>query len=176
LVDLDLLLFGDEQLTARDVEVPHPRMSFRRFVLEPAVEIAPEFVHPSSGCTLQQLWRAIETRRDLILWWRPRPEWLQEVLSELQGQICEEPPEGMQALETRPLGIYNLGETGFYLVVVDDERTLREWAPLAKLLVFSRPESLGISSLVSGPVLCLDENSGGPAEELAAAISGLKLP
>ena len=40
-LDLDLLLFGDLVLSGTDLILPHPRMAFRRFVLEPAAEIAP---------------------------------------------------------------------------------------------------------------------------------------
>jgi len=54
-IDLDLLLVGDLQLRSDDLIVPHPRMSFRRFVLQPALDIAPDMVHPESGMTLQQL-------------------------------------------------------------------------------------------------------------------------
>lgn len=54
-IDLDLLLVGDLQLRTPELTVPHPRMSFRRFVLKPAVEIASNMVHPESGMTLQQL-------------------------------------------------------------------------------------------------------------------------
>lgn len=54
-IDLDLLLHGQMELDEPDLIVPHPRMSFRRFVLEPAIEIAADMVHPSSGCTLAEL-------------------------------------------------------------------------------------------------------------------------
>ncbi|MEM9353172.1 MAG: 2-amino-4-hydroxy-6-hydroxymethyldihydropteridine diphosphokinase [Planctomycetota bacterium] len=54
-LDLDLLLYGDQVLRCGDVEVPHPRMSFRRFVVEPAAQIAGQMLHPPSGCTLDEL-------------------------------------------------------------------------------------------------------------------------
>lgn len=54
-LDLDLLLFGDLVLTTPDLDIPHPRMPLRRFVLEPAAEIAPHFVHPPSGRSVAQL-------------------------------------------------------------------------------------------------------------------------
>lgn len=44
--DLDLLLFGDMVLESDIVTLPHPRMTDRRFVLAPLVEIAPHVVHP----------------------------------------------------------------------------------------------------------------------------------
>ena len=59
-VDLDLLLYedvviDDETIGGAALTVPHPRMVTRRFVLEPAVEIAPELRHPVAGCCLSEL-------------------------------------------------------------------------------------------------------------------------
>lgn len=54
-VDVDLLLYGDEILDEPGLVVPHPRMAARRFVLEPAAEIAPEMRHPVLRRTLLEL-------------------------------------------------------------------------------------------------------------------------
>jgi 2-amino-4-hydroxy-6-hydroxymethyldihydropteridine diphosphokinase len=54
-IDLDLLLHGDARVHQEGVEVPHPRLHLRRFVLVPLVEIAPEIVHPVFRLTAQQL-------------------------------------------------------------------------------------------------------------------------
>ena len=45
-IDLDLLFFGGEIIKEPSLEVPHPRLHERRFVLAPLAEIAPDFVHP----------------------------------------------------------------------------------------------------------------------------------
>ena len=58
-VDVDLLLYGDETITDPDLVVPHPRMTERRFVMEPAAEIAPEVVHPVLHLTLRELFEAL---------------------------------------------------------------------------------------------------------------------
>jgi 2-amino-4-hydroxy-6-hydroxymethyldihydropteridine diphosphokinase len=47
LIDLDILLYGDEAIATPDLQVPHPRMLQRNFVLVPLAEIAPELCHPS---------------------------------------------------------------------------------------------------------------------------------
>ncbi|HWI53519.1 MAG TPA: 2-amino-4-hydroxy-6-hydroxymethyldihydropteridine diphosphokinase [Symbiobacteriaceae bacterium] len=41
-VDIDLLLYGQERLATADLQVPHPRMTERAFVLVPLLEIAPD--------------------------------------------------------------------------------------------------------------------------------------
>ncbi|MGZ4336368.1 MAG: 2-amino-4-hydroxy-6-hydroxymethyldihydropteridine diphosphokinase [Gaiellaceae bacterium] len=46
-IDLDLLLYGDCAIREHRLEVPHPRLRRRRFVLEPLAELDPELVLPS---------------------------------------------------------------------------------------------------------------------------------
>ena len=46
LIDLDLILYGDQVLNEPDLRVPHPLMHTRRFVLDPLKEIAPDAMHP----------------------------------------------------------------------------------------------------------------------------------
>jgi 2-amino-4-hydroxy-6-hydroxymethyldihydropteridine diphosphokinase len=48
-VDLDLLLYGDEEIDEPGLTVPHPRLHERRFVLEPLAELAPGLVVPGRG-------------------------------------------------------------------------------------------------------------------------------
>lgn len=54
-LDLDLLLFGDSILQSPELTVPHPLMTERLFVLQPAAEIAPDMIHPVAGKTILQL-------------------------------------------------------------------------------------------------------------------------
>ncbi len=65
--DLDLLLYGREQIETEALIVPHPRMSFRRFVLEPAAEIAGEMIHEPSGLSIQKLLEHLDSKSDLAL-------------------------------------------------------------------------------------------------------------
>jgi len=47
LIDLDILLYGDSVIDTPSLQVPHPRMLQRNFVLAPLAEIAPQLCHPS---------------------------------------------------------------------------------------------------------------------------------
>ncbi len=55
LIDLDILLFGDAVVHAAGLEIPHPRMAERRFVLEPLAELAPILRPPRSSLTVREL-------------------------------------------------------------------------------------------------------------------------
>jgi 2-amino-4-hydroxy-6-hydroxymethyldihydropteridine diphosphokinase len=55
LIDLDILFYGAEVLHEPGMEIPHPRMQERRFVLVPLVEIAPGLQHPVLRKTASQL-------------------------------------------------------------------------------------------------------------------------
>jgi len=55
LIDIDLLLFGDQIISSQELVIPHPLMHERRFVLEPLCEIAPQAVHPALQMTIAGL-------------------------------------------------------------------------------------------------------------------------
>ena len=48
-VDLDLLVYGDEVVEEAGLRVPHPRLSERRFALEPLAELDPDLAIPRAG-------------------------------------------------------------------------------------------------------------------------------
>jgi 2-amino-4-hydroxy-6-hydroxymethyldihydropteridine diphosphokinase len=54
-IDLDILLFGDAVVKAPELEVPHPRIAERRFVLEPLAELVPEKKHPGTRRTIREM-------------------------------------------------------------------------------------------------------------------------
>lgn len=59
-LDLDLLLFNDKILKYPDLEIPHPRMTARAFVLVPLAEIAPDWVEPTSGRAIADLVKTVD--------------------------------------------------------------------------------------------------------------------
>lgn len=54
-VDLDILYYGDQIVRTAKVTAPHPRLPERRFALMPLCELVPDFLHPESGLSQQQL-------------------------------------------------------------------------------------------------------------------------
>lgn len=64
--DLDLLLYDQARLETPELTLPHPRMSFRRFVLEPAAEVAPDLVHPTTGWTIRRLLEYMNTAANYV--------------------------------------------------------------------------------------------------------------
>ena len=59
-LDLDLLLFDDLILETPSLQLPHPRMIERAFVLVPLAEIAPNWVEPVSGKAIAQLVQGVD--------------------------------------------------------------------------------------------------------------------
>ena len=58
-LDLDLLLYGGESIDEPGLEVPHPRLRERRFVLEPLLELSPDLAVPGNG-TVRELLAALD--------------------------------------------------------------------------------------------------------------------
>jgi len=54
-IDIDILLLGDIVIQTDRLTIPHPRMHDRRFVLDPAAEIAPEMIHPLLGKSVAEM-------------------------------------------------------------------------------------------------------------------------
>ncbi|RPI11000.1 MAG: 2-amino-4-hydroxy-6-hydroxymethyldihydropteridine diphosphokinase [Zetaproteobacteria bacterium] len=59
-IDLDILLYGDRVVREAGLDIPHPRMARRRFVLEPLVAIAPDARHPVLDASAADLLRGLD--------------------------------------------------------------------------------------------------------------------
>ena len=53
-IDLDILLYNDENIVSEKLTVPHPRMHERGFVLVPLMELLPEGIHPVTGVSFRE--------------------------------------------------------------------------------------------------------------------------
>jgi 2-amino-4-hydroxy-6-hydroxymethyldihydropteridine diphosphokinase len=65
LLDIDILLYGMESIDVPELQVPHPRMIERRFVLAPLAELAPELRHPSWSATAAELLAQVRDRSEV---------------------------------------------------------------------------------------------------------------
>ncbi len=71
-IDLDLLIFKDQQLNTEFLTIPHPRLHSRRFVLVPLNELVPNLVHPVLGKSVRELLAQTKDRSTVVRW-RPNP-------------------------------------------------------------------------------------------------------
>ncbi len=55
-IDIDIVLVGENIVNTKTLQIPHPKMHQRRFVLEPMMELATERIHPILKKTLKTLW------------------------------------------------------------------------------------------------------------------------
>ncbi|HVY73821.1 MAG TPA: 2-amino-4-hydroxy-6-hydroxymethyldihydropteridine diphosphokinase [Puia sp.] len=55
IIDIDIIFFNSAIISEEDLQIPHPRMAERKFVLEPLNEIAPGFIHPLLHKPVRQL-------------------------------------------------------------------------------------------------------------------------
>ena len=66
IVDLDLLLYETERFESQRLELPHPRMHKRRFVLEPLAQISPELTIPGRGRVVDLLAQCLEQQVEML--------------------------------------------------------------------------------------------------------------
>ncbi len=65
-IDLDLLFFDDRILQSEHLQLPHPELHKRRFVLEPLNDLAPEWIHPELRVSIQQLLRELPPGQETL--------------------------------------------------------------------------------------------------------------
>jgi 2-amino-4-hydroxy-6-hydroxymethyldihydropteridine diphosphokinase len=57
-IDIDILLYGSAVVRAAELEIPHPRLAARRFVLAPLADLCPELRHPVTRKTVREMLEA----------------------------------------------------------------------------------------------------------------------
>ncbi len=67
-IDLDLLFFGSDIINQPGLEVPHPRLHVRPFVLVPMADVAPDFIHPVLHKTIVDLLAELEPGFTIEKW------------------------------------------------------------------------------------------------------------
>jgi 2-amino-4-hydroxy-6-hydroxymethyldihydropteridine diphosphokinase len=66
-IDMDIVFFGDEVMDTHELTLPHPAMQYRRFVLQPLAEIAPEVRHPILQQTVRELLNSLPAASGSVL-------------------------------------------------------------------------------------------------------------
>jgi 2-amino-4-hydroxy-6-hydroxymethyldihydropteridine diphosphokinase len=54
-IDIDILFYGRDVIRSERLEIPHPRVAERRFVLAPLADLAPDLRHPVTGRTVREM-------------------------------------------------------------------------------------------------------------------------
>jgi 2-amino-4-hydroxy-6-hydroxymethyldihydropteridine diphosphokinase len=70
-IDLDVLLYGAAVVALPELDIPHPGIADRRFVLEPLCDLIPMFVHPTRGKTLADLRAQSLDKSEVRIWESP---------------------------------------------------------------------------------------------------------
>ena len=71
LIDIDILFYGDITLDCPHLQIPHPRLHQRAFVLIPLAELDPSLVHPGCDSTVADLAQRVDGKQGVRLWGPP---------------------------------------------------------------------------------------------------------
>ena len=71
LIDIDILFYGRQTLEYPDLQIPHPRLHQRAFVLVPLADLAPKLSHPAMMLTVAQLADGVPGKEGVKLWGPP---------------------------------------------------------------------------------------------------------
>ena len=160
-LDLDLLIYGDTILFDEGFLLPHPRMCFRQFVLQPAAQIAPELVHPICSVSMQVLLDAVQQREfDILLATSAEKV---EAISELVQK--EKPYSALKIIDWTKLPEIAMEPANYKLVALDiDSNSAHE--------ILEREKN--IIAWQKGPVVLLAEQTEDKlVGELTAAIDAM---
>jgi 2-amino-4-hydroxy-6-hydroxymethyldihydropteridine diphosphokinase len=72
-IDIDILLFGSLVMRTTELEIPHPRLAERRFVLQPLADLAPDLKHPATGHTVRQMLASLPDKVVVRPWKKSTP-------------------------------------------------------------------------------------------------------
>lgn len=149
LIDLDLLLYDDLVSEDPNCVVPHPRMTFRRFMLDPACEVAAEWRHPLTECSLRDLQAQLHRAARCVLLSRQVP-----------GQAADGGGAGRSGLwgadhERAWLAVTDcLRQTGWELTVQDSQPQAPPSEP-PRLALMVTTGMHPVAGQARGPYLCL---------------------
>jgi 2-amino-4-hydroxy-6-hydroxymethyldihydropteridine diphosphokinase len=195
-IDLDLLLLGDQTIDQPAVQIPHPRMTCRRFVLEPACEIAAELKHPWSGATLGELFEAVSSATPFTAAWlwpaklRDQAEFRLASLQQGLGQRGVRAQfHGLDRHDLNPFSVANWQRPGlagdWHILLVPDPLQLKRLEqPPGLVILWGRPRKGEMTTEFElayraalqhvGAVALLDSEPNEAVRELAAAMQAVE--
>ncbi len=187
-VDLDLLLCddliqhglgsADTQTAQNDLCIPHPRMSFRRFVLQPACQIAAEWRHPVCRATLGELLEFLDSRPNRVgVLGKALGRGLERAHASRPKSASDE-PIAFRFTESTGERLANPPPDQFEITVFDDGSQRPFHLDQLKLLVFQGPIAGNVDAVPRilamwrGPQLAISDNADGDEAwlELSAAV------
>ena len=66
IIDIDILFYGKQIVSERDLEIPHPRIQERLFVLVPLSEVEPDFIHPIYRKRISELLAELHSEKRIV--------------------------------------------------------------------------------------------------------------
>ena len=179
-IDLDLLLFGENVVDDRQLRVPHPRMTFRRFVLEPACEVAGDMRHPLCGLTLRQLSSKIAlAKKFFCVWLTGDPDYVSAVVRRVNAGL---PKSRIEIVELDTSPIFPVAEpSAWRMRVVSEPVQFGESSETPKLMIgncdnalVNARELIAVVQRFPGASLIVSDDERIAAQDLAAALSALE--
>lgn len=67
-IDLDILLYDQENMKMESLTLPHPRMWQRSFVIIPLLELAPDLSFDLQGVTLKEVYNQLQDKEGVRMW------------------------------------------------------------------------------------------------------------
>jgi len=88
-IDLDMILYGDRVIETSELVVPHPACWYRRFVLDPLAEIAPDVMHPVKQQSFSDLRKRLLRRPFRCVLLSEERSWAEELAKRLAAEFPE---------------------------------------------------------------------------------------
>lgn len=179
MIDLDLLLFDQQRTAEVDFTLPHPRMAYRRFVLEPATEAAPGMVDPTCGWTIQALSRHLKTGANIVAIAAESPslaaEWRCRLASAVQLAAPALLPESRPSMVTwDEYGLTARAPRPRLILAVNGKASPPEAAPTGAAGSKANPWRTILHLPQDGPIAWISEDGrADPLNEAMAAIQAV---
>ena len=202
-LDVDLLLYDNQTAHTDKLTVPHPRMMSRRFVLEPACQIAPHMIHPSNGWSMKKLFTHLCDAKPYFVALGTDSSKTKRLIERLQAEVggaiipnldastivASPQPEQLVQYVTKQMATLNSHPTGpwfgsFWIGELslrpdcDDATWPNEWHP--KLILVMDPEGselakrLGtVSQELQAPKIFLSTNEKDAWQDALGAVQGM---